>query len=130
MAPALSSGPQSRNRNLTNSPHGHWTFIGGGVTTKLPLRLPIRWPVSCGLSGSMGSLMEFDPSPDSGSTSFRDLHRLRFELMMNRSDRRGGKPRTSLTITGRATDWLPARGFHHGPKPTRFTEEAGDTTAV
>jgi hypothetical protein len=78
----------------------------------------------------MASLLEFDPSPDSGSTSFRDLHRLRFELMMNRSDRRGGKPRTSLTITGRATDWLPARGFHHGPKPTRFTEEAGDTTAV
>lgn len=27
-------------------------------------------------------------------------------------------------------DWLPARGFHHGPEREELHDEAGDTTAV
>src|SRR5439155_4133199 len=49
---------------------------------------------------------------------------------MNRSDRRGGKPITRVAISGRCIDWLPARGFHHGPERQRSTPEAEDTTAV
>jgi hypothetical protein len=38
--------------------------------------------------------------------------------MTNRSDRRGAKPGTTLAFAGRRNDWLPARGFHHGPEFT------------
>ena len=40
--------------------------------------------------------------------------------MAHRSDRRGGRPITRLAVRGRASDWLPARGFHDGPEPNRL----------
>jgi transposase len=42
----------------------------------------------------------------------------------------GVKPITRVATSGRCSDWLPARGFHHGPERYRSTPEAGDTTAV
>ena len=50
--------------------------------------------------------------------------------MAHRSDRRGRTPITRLARKGRASDWLPARGFHDGPEPQGSTDEAEDTTAV
>ena len=40
--------------------------------------------------------------------------------MRNRSDRRGGKPTTRCAFSGRADDWLPARGFSSWPEASRF----------
>jgi hypothetical protein len=40
--------------------------------------------------------------------------------MMNRSDRRGGKPTTRCAFSGRTDDWLPACGFSSWPEASRF----------
>jgi hypothetical protein len=56
--------------------------------------------------------------------------------MADRSDRREGKPVTSLGLRTRPTDWLLTRGFLFGqeiPGSTRAQPlqiQAGDTTAV
>jgi hypothetical protein len=37
----------------------------------------------------------------------------------NRSDRDGEKPTTTLAFEAGVINWLPVRGFHHGPRPPR-----------
>jgi transposase len=58
-----------------------------------------------------------------------DQHTLA-SLHRTRSERREGKPTTSMATQAAVIDWLPARDFHHGPERRRSTREAGDTTAV
>ena len=70
-------------------------------------------PGSCGLCGR--NIAHSRPTPDTGNRGFdarspRGLHRVP-RIMAHRSDRRRGKPITRLAVRGRASDWLPARGF-------------------
>jgi hypothetical protein len=56
--------------------------------------------------------------------------------MADRSDRREGKPITTVGSKARASDWLLTREFHFGQEMPGFTRatalhsQAGDTTAV
>src|SRR5262249_6970610 len=98
---------------------GRFGFRNCAATTKQLLLSPISWLAGsgpCGVEVNRTNHGRRRQRNHREATLLSAAARLWFDLMTNRSDRRGAMPRTTLAFAGRRHDWLPARGFHHGPE--------------